>query len=74
MHFYRTGLTVPQSGIYRVTHFSHRLPQEVALLQGETFPRCASCRNNVQFELSKPAESLEEVSHHVVVYELPEVA
>ena len=74
MRFYRTGLKVPQSGIYRVTHLSHRLPHEVALLQRETLPRCASCGDNVQFELIKPAEGLEAARHRVVVYELPEVA
>lgn len=73
MRFYRTGLKIPKSGIYKVTHSRHRLPHEVTLIAGETFPRCSNCGSNVQFELIRPAE-LDRDKSHIVVYELPEAA
>jgi hypothetical protein len=74
MKCYRTGLKIPQSGIYKVTHSPHRLPHEVTLLEGETFPRCTNCGNNVQFQLIRAVDGLENSKFHVVVYELPEAA
>jgi hypothetical protein len=65
---------IPQSGVYRVTHSDHRLPHEVTLLQGQYFPRCASCGSNVQFELLHAAQGIEKNGFRVVVYELPDVA
>jgi hypothetical protein len=35
----RTGVAVPESGIYRVSHSQHRLPHEVTLLKDQQFPR-----------------------------------
>jgi hypothetical protein len=72
MRYYRTGLKIPQSGIYRVTHSRHRLPHEVNLLQGETFPRCAKCEDKVQFALIGTAEDQEAGKVAEVIYELPE--
>lgn len=74
MKYYRTGLKIPQSGIYKVTHSRHRLPHEVTLLEGETFPRCTNCGSNVQFRLVTPADDLKKSEFRVVVYELPEAA
>lgn len=74
MHFFRTGLKIPVSGIYKVTHSRHRLPHEVTLLKGETFPRCGKCGHNVQFALIQPAEDLDRNKFRVVLYELPEAA
>jgi hypothetical protein len=76
MKYYRTGLSIPQSGIYKVTHSRHRLPHEVTLIAGEIFPRCSSCGNNVQFELVAVAQDLKrsKSEFRVVVYELPEAA
>ena len=50
---------VPQSGIYRVRHRSHRVPHEVTLLRDQYFPRCANCDTAVIFELGRavPDES-----------------
>jgi hypothetical protein len=48
---YKTGQTVPHSGIYRVSHSEHRLPHEVTLLRANTFPPCSKCGNNVLFNL-----------------------
>lgn len=74
MKYYRTGLIIPQSGIYKVTHSRHRLPHEVTLLAGEVFPRCSSCGDKVQFQLITAANEPERSKFRVVVYELPEAA
>jgi len=50
---YRAGESIPESGIYRVSHAEHRLPHEVTLLNGQRFPRCEKCRELVEFELEK---------------------
>lgn len=54
---YGTGQAIPKSGIYTVFHAQHRLPHEVTLLEGETFPRCAKCGNLVEFVLDQSAPS-----------------
>jgi hypothetical protein len=69
---YKTGLRIPQSGIYRVHHSEHRLPHDVTLLAGEYFPRCAQCGLDVQFELVRAAPEVNNSDFQVVVYELPE--
>ncbi|HZR28491.1 MAG TPA: hypothetical protein VFA71_06895 [Terriglobales bacterium] len=53
---HKTGLKVPQNGIYRVYHREHRLPHEVTLLAEEAFPCCAQCGNAVTFELVRGVE------------------
>jgi hypothetical protein len=70
---YRTGDAVPESGIYRVSHGSHRLPHEVTLLQHQTFPRCCKCATLVVFEPVALAPTLTERRGHIVLYELPEL-
>ena len=68
--FFRTGAAVPETGIYRVHHESHRLPHEVVILKDEIFPRCCKCSEAVRFELAHAAPQL---SPHGVyrIYELP---
>ena len=71
---FHTGERIPYSGIYRVIHASHRLPHEVTLLDGETFPRCLKCDTAVQFELVKQApDILYENAFRVVLFGLPPV-
>jgi hypothetical protein len=48
---HRPGERVLKSGIYRVSHDSHRLMHEAALRSGDIFPCCRQCRNEVRFEL-----------------------
>ena len=70
----RTGCTVPTSGIYRVSHPQHRLPQEVTLLEGHLFPRCCRCTDPVYYTLERSAPA--GISPHrfsVNLYELPEM-
>jgi hypothetical protein len=52
----KTGAIIPESGIYRVAHSAHRLPHEVTLLKGETFPKCQKCADAVTFESGEGTE------------------
>jgi hypothetical protein len=69
-HPFETGRMVPETGIYRVSHVSHRLLHEVVILKGERFPRCAKCNEAVLFDLVHAAPDLFQQSPHRV-YELP---
>jgi hypothetical protein len=67
---FHTGDLVPETGIYRVAHLSHRLPHEVVIFSGDHFPKCAKCSNSVVFELVHGVSDL--FQHTVrVMYELP---
>jgi hypothetical protein len=67
---FNTGDFVPETGIYRVAHMSHRLPHEVVIFSGDHFPKCAKCSTAVVFELVHAVSDL--FQHTVrVMYELP---
>jgi hypothetical protein len=68
---FKTGAIIPDSGIYRVSHSAHRLPHEVTLLQGETFPKCQKCADAVTFELVRALSLVTRFSWRVTLYELP---
>ena len=69
---YRSSEVIPVSGIYRVLHAQHRLPHEVTLVEGQTFPPCAKCHEEVRFELVRGVPALErERRGSVSLYELP---
>jgi hypothetical protein len=69
---FRTGETIPESGIYRVVHREHRLPHEVTLLRNEIFPKCAKCHDDVSFELIRGVAFAEEQQgQQIRLYELP---
>jgi hypothetical protein len=68
---FRTGERIPESGIYRVIHDTHRLPHEVTLFSDQVFPRCAKCQDAVKFELIHAAtDLLNEHGFRVYLYEL----
>jgi len=70
--FYKSTDTIPESGIYRVVHAQHRLPHEVTLIGGQTFPPCAQCHEAVRFELVRELPELaRERRGHVSLYSLP---
>jgi len=71
----RTGVNVPESGIYRVSHSQHNLPYEVTLLKDQKFPRCSRCKEPIFYELlrSAPATSSHPSAFTVALYELPEL-
>jgi hypothetical protein len=70
---FATGETVPDSGIYLVTHTPHRLAVEVALFKGEIFPKCGRCSEAVQFRMVRAFHGLDAIaklSYRVPLYEL----
>jgi hypothetical protein len=48
------GEKVPETGIYRVIHESHRLMHTATLAGMEIFPICKRCGANVRFSLVRP--------------------
>ncbi len=68
-----TGERIPASGIYRVYHRAHRLPDEVALREGFPFPRCAKCSGKVRFRMMSAAAGDVAEQHGIVLHELPEM-
>jgi hypothetical protein len=70
---YKTGQTIPTSGIYNVVHAGHRIDHEVTLLSGEACPRCAKCGSAVTFELLKAAPDLNARPFPIHLYEIPDL-
>ncbi len=71
---FKTGAVIPESGIYRVEHSSHRLPHEVTLLKGEKFPKCQKCSDAVTFKLVRGLKYqtvVREFKWRITLYELP---
>jgi len=56
---YKPGQTVPQSGIYKVSHAEHRLPHRASFKAQEQFPPCTHCTDQVRFELVLAAKETE---------------
>jgi hypothetical protein len=48
---FHPGILVPESGVYQVLHYRHRLYHEVTLLRAASFPSCSECGSNVRFRL-----------------------
>ncbi len=57
---------MPTSGLYRARHPGHVLPNDLILLEGFQFPRCARCNNPVEFELLNPEPHLNEENAPVI--------
>ena len=55
---YRSGQRVPQTGLYRVIHYQHRLPHNAVMTEDDLFPQCNKCGLRVAFTLSQTANSL----------------
>jgi hypothetical protein len=55
---YYASQKVPQTGLYRVFHYQHRLPHDAVIRKGEIFPACDKCGKRVMFALSSTAEPL----------------
>ena len=55
---YRSGQRVPQTGLYRVIHYQHRLPHDAVLTQSDQFPQCNKCGLRVAFTPSQNTHSL----------------
>jgi hypothetical protein len=71
---YKTGKTIPKTGIYRVSHAGHRLPHECTLIEGYLFPRCSKCDDAVQFEIVAAAPLWQPgPTRTIILHELPEI-
>lgn len=70
---YITGQAILESGIYTVFHEQHRLPHEVTLLEGETFPRCAKCGDLVEFVLDQSAPAPNISQFPIRLFALPDL-
>lgn len=69
---FRSGDRIPESGIYRVCHEAHRLPEEVTLLGGQSFPVCSRCEEAVRFFLVRSASGMESAAgFRITLHELP---
>ncbi len=69
---FRSGQTIPQSGLYRVVHAEHRLAHEVTLLENAVFPACSQCQNSVHFELLRSAPQItHDRDFRIRLYSLP---
>jgi len=67
------GELVPQSGIYRVIHDTHRLMHEATLLNNDKFPVCKQCGHQVRFELLRPIKNLRILSgYHAILEDYPD--
>jgi hypothetical protein len=70
--FQKTGSVVPDNGIYSVRHEAHLLPAEVTLMQGEVFPRCEACEEDVYFRLVRKLVERDPIFRfRVQLYQLP---
>ena len=56
---YQPADPVPESGVYQVQHYRHRLYHEVTILRGGRFPLCTECGTNVRFRLVRTAPPIE---------------
>jgi hypothetical protein len=65
---------VPENGIYRVTHNSHRLMHEATLLRGDRFPLCKQCKEGVRFELRRAVMKPTQISsgYHAILEDYPD--
>jgi hypothetical protein len=56
---FQPGDRIPESGVYQVQHYRHRLYHEVTVLGGASFPPCDDCGMNVRFRLVRTAPLLQ---------------
>jgi hypothetical protein len=56
---FKPGEEVPSSGVYRVLHNGHRDHHEATLREGELFPNCTVCDDQVRFELVQSAKLID---------------
>jgi hypothetical protein len=50
---------VPESGVYQVQHYRHRLYHEVSIARDAKFPSCSECGSNVRFRLVRTAPPIQ---------------
>lgn len=70
---FKTGETIPTTGIYRVKHAEHRLPHDCTLIEGYEFPRCSKCGEAVEECIASAPLWQPGPTRTIIPYELPEV-
>jgi hypothetical protein len=70
---FKCGQRIPASGIYRVIHAQHRLPQEVKLVKGEVFPRCMECGEVVRFRMVRLLTEVNGLREKIILNAIPEI-
>ena len=56
---FKPGESVPSSGVYRVLHKAHREEHDATLREGEQFPTCTVCYQEVRFRLVQSAKLID---------------
>lgn len=56
---FKPGEMVPSSGVYRVLHKDHRDEHDATLREGEQFPSCTVCDEDVRFRLVQSAKLID---------------
>jgi hypothetical protein len=71
---HRPGALVPESGVYRVIHDSHRLMHEATLLEKDRFPICKQCGRSVRFELRRAVKNPTRITsgYHAILEDYPD--
>ena len=72
---YRPGELVPENGVYRVTHESHRLMHEASLIKGDRFPICKQCKDAVRFQLRRAIKNPSQIAsgYHAILDDFPDI-
>jgi hypothetical protein len=55
---FRPSEQAPESGVYRAVHHAHRMPHDVTIERGMTFPECGRCGDRVRFVFIQSAQSV----------------
>jgi hypothetical protein len=58
----KAGELAPVDGLYRVTHYQHRLPHLVSVIGGTILPLCQKCGDRVHFEIIGPPRETDGLS------------
>lgn len=56
---FQPGEKVPTTGVYTATHSQHRLPHEVFAVEGDVFPACRKCGDDLRFDLIQAADHID---------------
>lgn len=57
------GEVVEETGLYRVSHSTHRAAHKAILWAGETFPVCRNCGQAASFQFLHPMTEADDLEH-----------
>lgn len=66
---------MPENGVYRVIHESHRLMHEASLIKGDRFPICKQCKSAVRFQLRRAINNPSQITsgYHAILDDFPDI-